>query len=813
MRVKRSMAKLVILPIAALIAVYIAGCGGGGGGTSTTEAPFPSRPTTANVTGTIEPLTVDSGYVARVQGQSVGAERAASAVAISDFTGFTVEVGSVTGAISGNTYTAQGVTPGRNVLVKIYKDKIMLKAYIPNAEAGETASRNVGVVSTAAAIVWEEMGKPESTSVENLESQHTGNPDTSAIRDVVDALNTAIADPAAADALEEGETLLDVPEVRTHIADAVDAADTVAPTIVSVSPNDSVEAWDPVNQYVAIVFNEKMKTSETPDGITVEIKDVTNDTATDTVEAPVVEWRGSTGKLLVVKHGVILSNSANYIIIVSLTPSAIKDAAGNELEMPSEILDATVEDDTITIDFDTTFAAPSWVEEEPTEHTADETGPDDRDFVMAFYGGTTIAGSGAAYVGAAQCASCHSSVSALFAETNHSTAFERKKATMTKNCVACHAIDGARIPVWAEGAATPTRSYDYGAFGLAATNYSTITSLDDVPEAMRSIQCENCHGPASLHIDGDGDKNFIVSGLQASAVSTCDVCHDAPTHHLYSQMWRKSGHAITLGYEDASHMAGKSCNPCHSSEGFLQFTERLAADPAVFTYDGLGTIAAAKRNVNCATCHDPHVLTEEGEPQLRLPKEELCEACHSGRKGSPGVASTRTPPYGNPHHNVQTRVLHGESGMTKDDYMYMENPNDPIIATAYVGRTISAYGGSMGDDITCVDCHMYDEGHGPTHTFKPNAEACKTCHTGMDGAASIGYKQAQYLNRYTPVAARELLAKADFATFTDEQKKLYALARWNLALVDYDGSKGVHNTPYVNKLIDDASELLTELGY
>ena len=132
---------------------------------------------------------------------------------------------------------------------------------------------------------------------------------------------------------------------------------------------------------------------------------------------------------------------------------------------------------------------------------------------------------------------------------------------------------------------------------------------------------------------------------------------------------------------------------------------------------------------------------------------------------------------------------------------------------------------------TCVNCHMYEA----DHTFKPNLKACEKCHAGMSGAAIVGAKQASFRQKigviagYDPTsvipAAANLIsggvldryAKAAAAftagSLTTAQKTLYADAKWNLELVIYDGSKGVHNTAYINKLIDNASDMLTSLGY
>lgn len=788
----------VALLAAAFLAVVLTGCGGGGGSTPQTSG-FPAR-STATVTGEIDSITVDSGYTARaVDPASRETARTAGAVTITDFSDFTVTINGVAGEITGNTYTVRGVPKGKNLLVKISKGKLMLKAYVPTTDSDATVTKAVSLESTAAAVLWEELGKPEDTSVASLESEYASDPTNAKIKDIVDNLETAFTDASLAASLGTGESVLDAPDVKEVIEEAKQGEDTTAPTIFGIFPDASYTAVDPSVTRIKILFNEAMDSASTVTGVSVDIKNTTSGSATTTVSAPTLSW-GIDDKTLVIDHATTLDGSSDYTIVVTLNPSSIKDKGGNALSIPSTVPKATVNTtaNTITVSFSTNFTVSSWTAPTETEHTASEIGTADTTFVKTFSGGATIATSGATYVGMTVCQTCHSSLYTSYAATNHSQAFATKVTTMRATCVSCHTVDGPKIPDWSAGGAKPVRTAANGAFGLTATTYAAVA---DVPTAMQNIQCENCHGPGSLHVAGSGDVNYIVSGTQASAGATCDVCHDSPDHHMRSTEWRKSKHSSNYKRNSAS------CKPCHTGEGFVEFTERIAADSTAYILDGKAAVTYTGYSINCATCHDPHqkASDEDKQPaQLRLPKEDLCISCHNGRKKKPGDSRA-------PHHNVQGRVLMGESGMTSDGKMYWNSDASDTPPSGVT--TTTAYGPSMGSSITCVDCHMADHGHGPTHTFAPSAEACGECHTGMDGAASIGYKQAVFKNKYDPVKARLDLATADSAGFTADQKTLYNNAMWNLNYVDYDGSKGVHNSPYVLHLIDEASKMLTTLGY
>lgn len=433
-------------------------------------------------------------------------------------------------------------------------------------------------------------------------------------------------------------------------------------------------------------------------------------------------------------------------------------------------------------------------------------------FITKFFGGTTIATSGATYVGfdATNTQTCigachkHDTQVNNFRGTAHFS-FLRNEVnndpSYNKNCLYCHTVDGPKIPVWTAGATTPTRTT--GAFGMTPFNYSNSTPSVVVNTAMGGIQCENCHGPASLHIAGNagaGDKNFIVTGSQAMNVSICDTCHDAPTHHTKSQEWRRSAHADT-NFIDVRRA---SCAPCHSGDGFVEFTNRLATASVEIT-DGKGTIGKPQHAVNCQTCHDPHV--NGNDAQLRLAKDQLCITCHNGRKDVPGASRL-------PHHNQQGRILNGEAGMTTDGKMFWATGIAPTATTTAhpngVTTTAVVYPATMGA-ATCPDCHM----HNADHDFVVNPAACNDCHAGMNGGAVIAAKQAAYQIKWDAINARLTNATAAHTAtpFTGANLTLYMDARQNITLVDYDGSKSFHNAAYVDALLDNASAMLTKIGF
>ena len=106
----------------------------------------------------------------------------------------------------------------------------------------------------------------------------------------------------------------------------------------------------------------------------------------------------------------------------------------------------------------------------------------------------------AGYVGGAACAECHEEAMEFWKGTHHANAYEtleRDDKQFDLTCVACH-VTGFRKP--------------------GGSEVVELNGLDDV-------QCEQCHGPGSLHIE-DGDITQIV---KAPTEAVCGECH-TPEH-------------------------------------------------------------------------------------------------------------------------------------------------------------------------------------------------------------------------------------------------------------------------------------------
>ncbi len=115
-----------------------------------------------------------------------------------------------------------------------------------------------------------------------------------------------------------------------------------------------------------------------------------------------------------------------------------------------------------------------------------------------------------AYVGAAQCARCHESEAAFWAQTKHARAY-RTLVTVDKqfslDCIRCH-VTGWQQP----GGVCRIDRTEIGGPGI-----------DGHGVGRRDVQCEDCHGPGSDHVR-DETGAFIQRQVPETV---CLRCHEA----------------------------------------------------------------------------------------------------------------------------------------------------------------------------------------------------------------------------------------------------------------------------------------------
>lgn len=107
------------------------------------------------------------------------------------------------------------------------------------------------------------------------------------------------------------------------------------------------------------------------------------------------------------------------------------------------------------------------------------------------------------YVGVDQCTTCHQEERAFWDKTAHARAYATLEAghkQFNLDCVSCHVT------------------------GYEKPGGSTVTHV----QGLTSVQCENCHGPGSRHVENPANDAFIDA---KPTTALCPTCHHSPHVH------------------------------------------------------------------------------------------------------------------------------------------------------------------------------------------------------------------------------------------------------------------------------------------
>ena len=130
------------------------------------------------------------------------------------------------------------------------------------------------------------------------------------------------------------------------------------------------------------------------------------------------------------------------------------------------------------------------------------------------------------YVGTMFCPTCHGAATRFWESTKHATAYETLSDQFKEynlDCVGCHVT------------------------GYERPGGSTVTHVD----ALKGVQCESCHGPASKHIEWGGDARYITLTPKESV---CRGCHHSP--HVADNWDVRAAWSQIIGKGHGEHPVG-----------------------------------------------------------------------------------------------------------------------------------------------------------------------------------------------------------------------------------------------------------------
>jgi hypothetical protein len=441
-----------------------------------------------------------------------------------------------------------------------------------------------------------------------------------------------------------------------------------------------------------------------------------------------------------------------------------------------------------------------------------------------------VSGPSSLYAGSERCAECHAPILKTEMHTRHAAAFtnalfEADGGQTNSSCLACHTV-GFDLP-------------------------TGFVSQTETPH-LAGIQCENCHGPAAHHAANPDDPS--VRPRAEVAAQVCGGCHNDPHHPTFDE-WTNSAHALVTNLLVKKFNAARQmmvtnlnldaanqinhCGRCHSGSVRLSLleTNRLPAGDA-----DIGIV--------CVTCHDPH-QTNANPAQLRNPiastndyfmptngtfaklynrEINICAQCHNH------AGASWTNNNCEPHHSLQYNMLLGTIGEVDFGLPTNQPPahlleitnqcvgchmqTTPFVSEAQPAVTGHSFKVEKHD--ICVDCHYTT--NTPFNEFlmtnlvtlwtnlviSPLIQQVKTdldfWATSTNAPASLSAKYGTLAWEYTtpgslssggpgPDAKEQLLIPENIRK-----------ARFNLYVVQNDGTLGIHNpvsAPILLEIADD----------
>ncbi len=308
----------------------------------------------------------------------------------------------------------------------------------------------------------------------------------------------------------------------------------------------------------------------------------------------------------------------------------------------------------------------------------------------------------ARYVGSGRCRSCHYDIAKSFSGSKHSRAFislATRGKDDDKKCVPCH-VTGYLKP-------------------------DGFKALEETPE-MAGVQCESCHGPASLHSEKLEFGDFKLSmcnvchplGKVEGMASECDRCHPDFRKHLEKVQRRKlivkkPNEETCLSCHDGDNDPDFDLKSLYSAVGHGRVTEDFSKiessleekEKIVFleSKPEVKSGTAYRGNDSCIGCHKKayskwsktaHSKSFETLEMDREEKTTRCLRCHTtgyGRK-SGFIDKENTPEL----KEVGCETCHGPG----EDHI--KAPAKKKMGTVY---GITSDCPTCGLSVTCKRCH------------------------------------------------------------------------------------------------------------
>jgi len=237
----------------------------------------------------------------------------------------------------------------------------------------------------------------------------------------------------------------------------------------------------------------------------------------------------------------------------------------------------------------------------------------------------------------------------------------------------------------------------------------TAKNFQHAYHKQQNVECEDCHGNGSLHVDGGGDVAKIVSFLKRPARDANGVCLGCHARNEKVRHWSGGSHA-------ANHVRCIDCHQVHS-HALKEAKESLVS----FDTSTRGALAAG-------------AVSPETNVILR-PRSETNDAC---LKCHPTQAAQMSMPYHHPLREGKMSCVdcHDAHGGPSGNNLKTANINQLCLGCHAQYRGPFAY---QHPPVTenCMSCH---NAHGSPNTNLLSVSEpalCLQCHAGHHNGASL----------------------------------------------------------------------------
>ncbi len=263
-----------------------------------------------------------------------------------------------------------------------------------------------------------------------------------------------------------------------------------------------------------------------------------------------------------------------------------------------------------------------------------------------------------------------------------------------------------------------------GSDTCASCHTDVAKSFEHAYHAQQGVQCEQCHGNGSLHVDGGGDVSKIISLKNRPAKEANGVCLSCHAQDADTSHWASGVHA-------ANGVRCIDCHQVHSSAVQDANKGRLAPGAAVNGSRNADLVspetnamveARSVSNEACLRCH----LTEKAQMSMPYhhPLREgkmSCVDCHDAHGGTAG-------------HNLRTANINelclSCHAQYRGPFAYQHPPVTENCMTCH-----TAHGSpnsnllKVSEPALCLQCHS---GH-HNGAALPLADRCTNCHSSIHG--------------------------------------------------------------------------------